>query len=136
VRANENRPDQHKSKRPECVDEQPVDHRAETAARIGQAHNIQADHIEHIEPACKCRVEADAVDGLQRGADLIKGNDNLELGLDSEIRGEVAEMSRPLADARAHPQRHETQVERQRKERGDDDQDYKSHPHLGTGCAF
>eukprot|EP00967_Tisochrysis_lutea_P135489 scaffold240530_cov30-Tisochrysis_lutea.AAC.6 len=66
---------------PECPKEQPLDHRANAAPRIGHFKHIKIDGFEKSQPVGEGFMERHAVHIAEHINDLIKGDDNLELRL-------------------------------------------------------
>ena len=71
--------------RPSACDEQPRAHGSDAAAGDGDAKQVQAEQLEHVEPARKVLVEADAVDDAEDAAHLVEADDDLELGLQADL---------------------------------------------------
>ena len=83
--------DQQGNERPQSGDQEPLLHRADAGVRVGEAKEIEADRVHKAGPARKVLVEADAVDRTERRSDLVEADQDLELGLEADLRNSAVQ---------------------------------------------
>mmetsp|Transcript_32721 Transcript_32721/g.96728 ORF Transcript_32721/g.96728 Transcript_32721/m.96728 type:complete len:272 (+) Transcript_32721:3720-4535(+) len=72
--------------RPKGGDQDPISHRADASIRVGEAEEVKGDRVDEVGPAREVLVEVDAVDGPERRGNLVEADEDLELGLESNLR--------------------------------------------------
>ena len=71
---------------PQGGKQKPVWHRSDASVRVGEVEEVKADRVDEVGPARKVLVKANAVNGAERRGDLVEADQDLELGLEFDLR--------------------------------------------------